>query len=129
MKQYLLCFLFVVAGLAGLSQHVLAHHSETAEYDPSDQVTVTGVLTKVEWKNPHVWLYIDVREENGDIAKWAFSTAPPGFWMRRGVFKDNLKIGSEVTMSGSRAWDGSNNASGRSMKLSDGTNLFTAPEG
>jgi hypothetical protein len=106
-----------------------AHHSETAEYDTTKPVKVTGTIKKVDWQNPHVWFYVDVTDENGKVTTWGFSGAPPGSLMRRGVTKDALKIGAVVNVEGSRARDGSNNASARRVKFEDGTDVFTAPEG
>lgn len=108
---------------------ILAHHSESAEYDPAKPVKVTGIIKKVEWQNPHVWFYVDVKDENGAITTWGFSGAPPGSLMRRGVTKDALKLGAVVNVEGSRARDGSNNASGRRVTFADGKNVFTATDG
>jgi hypothetical protein len=110
-------------------QPILAHHSEIAEYDPATPVKVTGMITKVEWQSPHVWFYVDVKDEQGKVTTWGFSTAPPGALLRRGVTKDALKIGSVVNVQGSRARDGSNNASGRSVTFPDGRNVLMAGEG
>jgi hypothetical protein len=122
---------FLICGLSLLvaSQPVRAHHSEAAEYDSSKPVKVTGTITKVEWQNPHVWFYVEVKDDNGTLTTWGFSTAPPGALMRRGVTKDALKLGAVVNVEGSRARDGSNNASGRRVTFADGTNVFTAAEG
>jgi hypothetical protein len=106
----------------------LAHHSETAEFDQSVPVKVTGTIVKVEWLNPHVWFYVDVPDGNGNSTTWGFSGAPPGALMRRGITKDVLKIGAVVNVEGSRARDGSNNASGRSVTFPDGKNVFTATQ-
>ena len=121
----------VTAGMvliAGMSAPVRAHHSETAEFDRSKPVKVTGTIRKVEWQNPHVWFYVDVMEENGQITTWGFSTSPPGSLLRRGITKDALKVGTVVNVEGSRARDGSNNGSGRRVTLPDGSNVFTAAE-
>ena len=128
MTRFVLIFSFIGVAL-GTSQAVSAHHSEAAEYDSAKPVKVTGTITKVEWQNPHVWFYVDVKDEQGTITTWAFSTAPPGALMRRGVTKDALKIGSVVNVQGSRARDGSNNASGRSVTFADGRNVLMAGEG
>ena len=122
--------LLLIAGfsLAVAGPTVFAHHSETAEYDASKPVKVTGTITKVEWLNPHVWFYVDVKDDSGKVITWGFSNAPPGALMRRGITKDALKIGAEVTVEGVRARDGSNNASGRRVIYADGTNAFTATE-
>jgi hypothetical protein len=129
MTRNLLTLLMVGFGLSIAGRPMLAHHSETAEYDRAKPVKVTGTITKVEWQNPHVWFYVDVKDENGKITTWGFSGAPPGSLMRRGVTKDALKIGAVVNVEGSRARDGSNNASGRRVTFADGTNVFTATEG
>ena len=118
--------LLVVLILAANAAPVLGHHSEAAEYDSTKPVKVTGVIKKVEWLNPHVWFYVDVKDENGNITTWGFSGAPPGALMRRGITKEALKIGAVVNVEGSRARDGSNNASGRSVTFEDGRNVFTA---
>ena len=102
------------------------HHSETAEFDQNHPVKVTGTIVKVEWLNPHVWFYVDVKDEQGKVTTWGFSAAPPGALMRRGITKDALVIGAVVNVEGSRARDGSNNASGRSVTFADGRNVFTA---
>jgi hypothetical protein len=103
-----------------------AHHSFAAEYDGTKPVNVTGTLTKVEWNNPHIWFYLDVKDETGKVTNWAFSAAPPGVLMRRGITKDVLKIGSVIHVEGFRARDGSNNASGGKVIFPDGRSVFTA---
>ncbi len=106
--------------------HAFGHHSEIAEFDPNDAVSVTGTVVKVEWLNPHVWFYVDVEDEQGQITTWGFSTAPPGALMRRGITKDAFQIGAVINVEGSRARDGSNNASGRRVTFPDGRNVLTA---
>ena len=128
MSRPLLVVLIVGFSLAMASRPVGAHHSETAEYDAAKPVKVTGTITKVEWLNPHVWFYVDVKDEAGKVTTWGFSNAPPGALMRRGITKDMLKIGSVVNVEGARARDGSNNASGRRITYPDGTNVLTATE-
>ena len=103
-----------------------SHHSETAEFDANKPVKVTGKLVRVEWLNPHVWFYVDVKDDRGNVTTWGFSNAPPGMLMRRGITKDVLKIGATVNVEGARARDGSNNASSRSVTFEDGRNVFTA---
>ena len=105
---------------------ILAHHSESAEYDLTKPVKVTGTIKSVEWKNPHIWFYVDVKDENGKVTTWGFSGGPPGMLLRRGITKEVMKIGSIVNVEGSRAKDGSNNASGRKVTFPDGKNVFTA---
>jgi hypothetical protein len=103
-----------------------AHHSEAAEFDQNNPVKLTGTIVKVEWLNPHVWFYVDVKDEQGKVTTWGFSAAPPGALLRRGITKEALIIGAVVNVEGSRARDGSNNASGRSVTFPDGRNVFTA---
>lgn len=105
---------------------VSAHHSFAAVFDSDQPVSVTGTITRVEWLNPHIWFYVDVVEADGKITEWGFSSAPPGVLMRRGITKDALRIGAVVNVEGFRARDGSNNASGGSVTLPDGRNVFTA---
>jgi hypothetical protein len=108
---------------------VRAHHSEAAEFDRSKPVKLSGTISKVEWQNPHVWFYVDVKDESGKVTTWGFATAPPGALMRRGVTKDALKIGALVNVEGSRARDGSNNASTRSVTFADGSSVLVPTEG
>jgi Family of unknown function (DUF6152) len=105
---------------------LVAHHSFAAEYDGTKPVNVTGTLTKVEWMNPHIWFYLDVKDQNGNVTNWGFSAAPPGVLMRRGILKDALKVGSVIHVEGFRARDGSNNASGGTVTFADGRRVFTA---
>ena len=122
MLRNLLAALILIA----IAVPVFAHHSEAAEYDSTKPVKVTGTIKKVEWLNPHVWFYVDVKDENGKITTWGFSAAPPGALMRRGITKESLTLGAVVNVEGSRARDGSNNASGRNVRFADGRNVFTS---
>ena len=126
MTRMLVLLVGFILAMAG--RPLVAHHSEAAEFDATKPVKVKGTISKVEWLNPHVWFYVDVKDDSGKITTWGFSNAPPGALMRRGITKDALKIGAEVTVEGVRAKDGSNNASGRRVIYADGTNAFTATE-
>jgi hypothetical protein len=121
--------LLVGLGFFLASPVLRAHHAEAAEYDATKPIKVSGTLTKVEWQNPHVWFYVEVKEQDGKPTVWGFSTAPPGALMRRGVTKAALKIGSVINVEGVRARDGSNNASARRITFADGTNVLTPTEG
>jgi hypothetical protein len=105
---------------------VIAHHSFAAEYDSNQPVKVTGVVTKIEWTNPHIWFYVDVKSDDGSVTNWGFSGGPPGVLQRRGIPKTALKAGDVVVVEGFRARDGSNNASGGTVTFSDGRKAFTA---
>ena len=105
---------------------VVAHHAESAQFDVNQPIEVTGVVTKVEWMNPHIWYYVDVKDDaTGKIVTWGFSGGPPGMLARRGFTKDTLKPGMVVTVRGSRAKDGSNNASGGRVTFADGRQVFS----
>jgi hypothetical protein len=110
----------MVANLLLTHGIVLAHHAYTAEFDTTKPVKLTGVVTKLEWSNPHIWIYLDVKDDKGNAANWGFSASPPGMLARRGITKNSLKIGDVLTISGHRAKDGSNNASGNIVTMADG---------
>ena len=101
------------------------HHSFEAEFDRDKPVSVTGTVSKVEWSNPHIWYYIDVKDEQGKITTWGFSGGPPGMLIRRGITKETLKLGDVISVQGFRAKDGSNNGSGNSVRFTDGRQVFT----
>ena len=116
------CFLATAAAPA------FAHHSFAAEYDSAQPIKVTGTLTKVEWTNPHVWFYLDVKDDKGVTTTWGFSGGPPGVLQRRGIPKSVLKLGERIVVEGFRARDGSNNASGGTVTFADGRRVFTASQ-
>jgi hypothetical protein len=119
-----LACLFALVPLSALP--LLAHHSFAAEYDDSKPVDVSGVVTKVEWQNPHIWFYVDAKDDSGKVVHWAFSGGAPGQLMRRGIYKDVIQPGMTVHVQGYRAKDGSNNANGAKVTFPDGRMVFTA---
>lgn len=116
----------VAALLVTLPAATAAHHSFVAEYDRGKPVKVTGTVTKVEWQNPHIWFYVDVKDDAGKVANWGFSGGPPGVLQRRGISRNAMKVGDVVVVQGFRARDGSNNASGGTVTFADGRQVFTA---
>src|SRR5213596_862102 len=110
--------------LMTIAASAFGHHSETAEYDSTKPVKITGTITKVEWQNPHIWFYVDVKDENGKITTWGFSGGPPGMLQRRGITRDVLKPGDVIKVEGFRAKDGTNNASGGNVTFADGRKVF-----
>jgi hypothetical protein len=114
----------LLAGLAA-TPPVQAHHSFAAEFDSSKPVKVTGVVTKLEWQNPHIWYYIDVKNDDGTVTNWAFSGSSPIQLMRRGISKKVLQPGTVITVEGFRAKDGSNNGGGSKVTFQDGRSVFT----
>jgi hypothetical protein len=103
-----------------------AHHSFATEYDRTKPVSVTGVVKKVEWRNPHIWFYVDVKDASGKVVTWGFSGGPPSFLQRQGIPRDVMKVGDTVKVDGFRARDGSNNGSGGRVTFADGRSVFTA---
>jgi len=119
----------VVALMAVLPVRTSAHHSFAAEYDANKPVKLSGTVTKVEWVNPHGWIYLDVKDPKGSVAKWAVETGTPGMLARRGLKKTFLPIGAEVVITGYRAKDGSNTANGAAVKFPDGRDIFLGSSG
>ena len=105
-----------------------AHHSFSAEFDINQPVKLTGVLTKMDWVNPHGWLYIDVTQPDGKVVNWAIEAGGPTQLLRRGLRKTDFPAGIEVTVEGFRARSGKPIANGRSVTMKDGRNLFLGPE-
>ena len=108
---------------------MLAHHSFAAEYDSNKPVKVTGVVTKVEWMNPHARFYVDVKGADGKVTNWNFELGAIPVLLKQGWTKNSLKAGDEVTVEGSAAKDASNTASARSVKLPDGRRVFGGSAG
>jgi len=122
MKIRLAVFATVVVLLSSVA--LFAHHAFQAENDATKPVKITGVVKKVEWMNPHIWFYVDVKDESGKVTTWGFSGGPPGMLQRRGITRDVLKPGDVIKVDGFRAKDGSNNASGGNVTFADGRKVF-----
>ena len=116
MKAFRIASLVVLGAMIG--GHATAHHSFSAEFDANEPVTLTGIVTKVEWTNPHVWFYINVRDaESGDITNWGAEMGPPHGLQRRGWRRNTLSIGEEVTVDGFLARNGSPRMNARTITL------------
>lgn len=110
----------------------LAHHSFASEFDADRPVMLTGVITKVEFINPHSWIHIAVTLDDGTTENWEIEGGTPNTLFRRGINDNTLPIGAEVFVEGYRARDGSQRASGRDITFPDGRKLFlsgSAPPG
>ena len=101
-----------------------AHHSFAAEFDITKPVTLEGVLTKMEWVNPHGWIYVDVKKTDGTVEHWAIEAGGPTQLLRRGLRKTDFPSGIEVKITGYRSRDGSTTANGQSVTMKDGRNFF-----
>jgi Family of unknown function (DUF6152) len=101
-----------------------AHHSFAAEFDASQPVTLTGTLTKMEWVNPHGWIYVDVKGTDGKVENWAVESGAPNALLRRGLRKTDFPIGVKVVVKGFRAKNGSPTVNGQTVTFEDGRNFF-----
>src|SRR5262245_2648024 len=96
----------LAAGLSAGAVTVRAHHAFAAEFDATKPVKLKGKVTKVEWTNPHMWLHIDVKDETGKVVSWAIEGGAPNALLRRGLRRDSLPAGIEVTVEGFQAKSG-----------------------
>jgi len=124
-RQLMKRVLLVVAGLASLwAVPAVAHHSFAAEFDVAKPITLRGTLTMMEWLNPHGWVHVDVTQPDGTVVSWAIEVAGPNALLRRGLRQADFPVGSELSIEGYRAKNGSPTANGTSVKFADGRNFF-----
>jgi hypothetical protein len=119
-----LAMLGLAATLLLFAAPLFAHHSFAAEFDRDQAMKVTGTVRKVEWTNPHIWIYVDVKNPDGTVTNWAFQGGPPSYLTRSGWSKNDLKSGDTINIQGFRAKDGSNHAAGGQITLPDGRKVF-----
>jgi hypothetical protein len=103
---------------------VQAHHSFAAEYDREKPITITGTVTKVEWTNPHARIYVDAKDESGNVVNWDLELGPPNGLMRRGWTRTSLKPGHLITVTGFLSKSAAHGANARTVTLSDGRQVF-----
>lgn len=114
--------------LFAMALPLAAHHSFGAEYDTSKPISLTGTITKIDWTNPHSFLFLDVKDDKGEVVNWKLEGYPPGVLYRTGWRKDiTIKVGDTVTITGWRSRDSSNLAHSREVTLPDGRKLFFGP--
>lgn len=127
MKMKLAAVVAVVV-FGALGGRLVAHHAFSAEFDANRPVKLRGVVTKMEWINPHAWIHIDVKN-GAKVEKWMVEGGTPNTLLRRGFTKDAVKPGTEILVDGYQAKDGSNKANGRDLTLPDGKKLFMGSSG
>lgn len=117
MKQKLVG-LFAIGAVLAVAP-VWAHHSFAAEYDSKKPVKLTGTITKIDWMNPHVYFFMDVEDEKGNVKQWGFEMGPPNLLQNAGWTKNTMKIGDVVTVEGTLAKDGTNQGNARSVTMTN----------
>jgi hypothetical protein len=117
MKKGVVALLALAIGIVVSVAPAMAHHSFSAEFDGTKAVTMKGYVTKVEWTNPHVWFYIDVKQPNGTVENWGFEMGPPHGLQGRGWTRTTMTLGEEVVVDGTLAKNGSHRGNARNVTI------------
>jgi hypothetical protein len=123
MKIKLRFTVLLVALAAGTGGPAWSHHSFSAVFDADSPIEASGTVTKIDWRNPHAWIYVDIEGEDGDSVNWAFELGSPNGLRRRGWSRNTVSVGDVINLSGYRARDGSNRANVASITLADGREM------
>jgi hypothetical protein len=123
MGRFAACVVLICSFVVGVTP-VMAHHSFAAEFNGDKPITLQGTLTKLEWTNPHIWMYLDVKDQNGNIVAWQCEGGPPNTLTRNGWSKNSIKPGDQITIDGWLAKDNSKTCNARSVKLPSGKSVF-----
>jgi Family of unknown function (DUF6152) len=121
--------LVVAVSAVATGTQLLAHHSFAAEFDASKAIRLTGTLAKVEWTNPHIYFYLDVKDDAGNPVRWTCESGAPGALSRRGFKRGDLKLGDTIVVDGYRAKNGANLIDARRVTLADGRIVSGASAG
>ena len=111
-----------------LARSAHAHHAFAAEFDSNKPVELKGVVTKIQWTNPHSWIYVDVKDPRGSVTTWAIEVGSPYGLLQKGLRKTSFPIGAEVTVNGYRAKSGKTVANGTTVTLADGRGFYTGAD-
>jgi len=111
-------------GLLAAAIPMLAHHSFSAEFDNSKPVSIKGTVTKIDWLNPHIWIYLDVKDDSGKVQSWQCEGGPPNTLTRNGWTKNDVKKGDAISITGTHAKDATNTCNASSIVLADGRKVF-----
>ena len=117
MRRYVFALLTFACVLLLTAAVAAAHHSFAAEFDAKKPVTLRGFVTKVEWTNPHVWFFVNVKDEAGKVTNWGFEMGPPHGLQTRGWTRDTMKLGDEVIVAGSLAKNGTPRVNARTVTM------------
>ena len=124
-----LCLATTVVAVTLTGASLAAHHSFAAEFDANKPITLVGAITKIEWVNPHAWIWIDVKARDGKLTNWAVELAPPNALLKRGWRRDVMRIGTVIKIGGYAAKSGREVANGIEITLPDGSRVLVESSG